>query len=284
MQSGSTVCMLILDATAHSALDLQGNPNITTPNCSIQVNSNDAGAVTAGGSASITSNAVRIVGNPGYSMGGSSHITAPVTSGASVMSDPYAARTIPSYTALPCTPVPSIGSHATVVLAPGRYCSNISVGGASLQLTPGIYYLDRANLTGNNGSLTCPTCLAGVSGATLIFTSSTGSSWPTISFSGNSTVTLTAPPTGATAGMVIFQDRNTPSSVTANLGGGSNQLFAGALYFPSIGLSYGGNSSSQTCAQLIAKTVSFNGNSSFQSDCAGLGTMAMSTIALKVTE
>jgi hypothetical protein len=76
----------------------------------------------------------------------------------------------------------------------------------------------------------------------------------------------------------------TPSSVTANLGGGSGQKFTGALYFPSVGLNYGGNASTQTCAQLIAKTVSFGGNSSFQSDCAGVGTLAMSTISLKVTE
>jgi Flp pilus assembly protein TadG len=284
MQSGSAVCMLILDPSASSALDLQGNPAITTPNCSIQVNSNSASAVTSGGSGSISSNALRIAGTPGYSFSGSSHMYAPVTSGASVMSDPYAGRTIPSYTLLPCTPVPSIGNNATVVLPPGRYCSNINVGGATLTLTPGIYYLDRASLSANNGSVTCPTCVAGVTGVTLIFTSSTGSSWPTVNFSGNSTINLTAPPAGPTAGMVIFQDPLTPSSVTANLGGGSGQKFTGALYFPSVGLNYGGNASTQTCAQLIAKTVSFAGNSSFQSDCAGVGTLAMSTISLKVTE
>jgi hypothetical protein len=126
--------------------------------------------------------------------------------------DPYASRTIPSYTLLPCTPVPSIGSHATVVLAPGRYCSAINVGGATLQLTPGIYYLDQANLSANNGSVTCPTCVAGVTGVTIILTSSTGSNWSTVNFSGNSTIELTAPPAGPTAGMVFFQDRNTPYS------------------------------------------------------------------------
>jgi Flp pilus assembly protein TadG len=285
MQSGSVVCMLILDPIANSALDLQGNPAISTPNCSIQVNSSSSTAVTSGGSGSISSNAVRIVGsNPGYSFTGAAQIYAPVTTGVGVMADPYAGRAIPSYTLLPCTPVPSIGSHATVVLAPGRYCSNINVGSATLNLTPGIYYLDRASLSTNNGTINCPLCVAGVTGVTLIFTSSTGSNWPTPSFSGNATVDLIAPQAGPTAGMVFYQDRNTPSTLTANLGGGAGQKFTGALYFPSIGLNYGGNASTQYCAQLIAKTVTFQGNSSFQSDCAGLGTLSMSTISLKITE
>jgi Flp pilus assembly protein TadG len=285
MQSGSTVCMLILDPSASGALDLQGNPAISTPNCSIQVNSSSSSAVTSGGSGSISSNAVRIVGSsPGYSFTGAAQMYAPVTTGVSAMADPYAGRTIPSYTLLPCTPVPSIGSHATVVLVPGRYCSNINVGSATLSLTPGIYYLDRATLSTNNGTINCPLCVAGVTGVTIVLTSSTGSNWSTVSFSGNATIDLTAPSAGPTAGMVFFQDRNTPSNVTANLGGGSGQKFTGALYFPSVGLNYGGNAGTQYCAQLIAKTVSFGGNSSFQSDCAGIGTLSMSTISLKITE
>jgi hypothetical protein len=209
---------------------------------------------------------------------------APVITGVTPMADPYAGRTIPSYTLLPCTPVPAINNGATVALLPGRYCSNINVGGSTLNLIPGIYYFDRATLSANNGTVTCPTCVAGVAGVTLIFTSSTGSNWPTPSFSGNSTVDLIAPPAGPTAGMVFFQDRNTPSTVTADLGGGAGQKFTGALYFPSVGLNYGGNSSTQYCAQLIAKTVSFQGDSSFQSDCGTVGTAGMSTIALKLTE
>jgi hypothetical protein len=239
--------------------------------------------LTSNGSGSITADGIRIVGS--YDVGNSFHMNSPVTTGASALADPYVSRTIPSYTLLPCTPIPSIGSHATVALVPGRYCNGtINFGNASVILTPGIYYFDRVTLRANNGTLTCPTCVAGVAGVTIIFTSSTGSNWRTVDFSGNSTINLIAPPAGPTAGMVFFQDRNTPSSVRANLGGGSGQLFTGALYFPSVGLEYGGNASTQNCAQLIAKTVEFRGNPSFQSDCAGVGTLTMSTLSLKVTE
>jgi len=282
MRSSAPACMLVLDPSASGALSLQGNPHLNTPNCSIQVNSSSATALTGGGSSSITADSVKIVG--GYSMGGASQMNAPVRTGASAVADPYAGRTIPSYTLLPCTPVPSIPSQGTVPLVPGRYCSNINVGSATLSLTPGIYYLDRANLSTNNGTINCPLCVAGVTGVTIVLTSSTGSNWSTVSFSGNATIDLMAPSTGPTAGMVIFQDRNTPSTVTANLGGGSGQKFTGALYFPSVGLNYGGNASTQYCAQLIAYRVNFQGDSSFQSNCAGAGTEAMTVISMKVTE
>jgi len=288
MQSGSSVCMLITDPSASGALALSGNPNITTPNCSISVNSSSSSAVTSNGNGSITSNALRIVGSsPGYNFSGSSHMYAPVTTGVSVMADPYASRTIPSYTLLPCTPVPPIPSQGIVPLVPGRYCNTTINGGqATLTLTPGIYYLDRVNLSNNGGTINCPLCIAGTAGVTIILTSSTGSNWSTVSFSGNATIDLTAPPAGPTAGMVFFQDRNTPyqTSTNANLGGGSGQKFTGALYFPSVGLNYGGNASTQYCAQLIARTVTFQGDSSFRSDCGTVGTAAMSTISLKLTE
>jgi hypothetical protein len=164
MISATKVCMLILDPTAPSAFDIQGNPDISAPNCDIQVNSNHARALHVGGSASITADHVRVVG--GIDSGGSARITAITKIGAATVADPYASRTIPSYTLLPCTPVPSIAPHGTVVLAPGRYCSNIDFGSATLSLTPGIYYLDRASLSTNNGTLNCPLCVAGVTGVT----------------------------------------------------------------------------------------------------------------------
>jgi Flp pilus assembly protein TadG len=283
MQVGATVCMLILDPSASGALNLQGNPNINTPNCSIQVNSNNATALTGAGSSTITADGVRVVGN--YSLGGSSHINASVTTGANSLSDPYVSRAIPSYTALPCMSAPSIGPQATVALVPGRYCNaNINVGGATLNLTPGIYYLDRSSLSANNGTVNCPLCVAGVAGVTLVLTSSTGSNYSSVHFSGNSTISLIAPPIGPTAGMVFFQDRNAPSTLTNDLTGGSGQKFTGALYFPSVSLNYGGNASTQYCAQLIAKTVNFQGDASFQSNCGGVGTATISNNLLKLAE
>jgi Flp pilus assembly protein TadG len=282
LPTGATYCMLILDPSASGALNLQGNPNISTPSCRIQVNSSSPSAMMSGGSGSITADGVSVVG--GYNFSGASRLNTSVTTGATAIADPYAGRTIPSYTSMPCLPVPSIGSHATVALVPGRYCSNINVGSATLNLAPGIYFLDRSNLSSNNGTINCPLCVAGTTGVTIILTSSTGSNWSTVSFSGNSTINLTAPNTGPTAGMVFFQDRNTPSSVTENLTGGAGQMFTGALYFPSVGLNYGGNASTQYCAQLIANTVNFQGDSSFQSNCAGVGTANITNNVIKLAE
>jgi hypothetical protein len=84
--------------------------------------------------------------------------------------------------------------------------------------------------------------------------------------------------------MVFFQDRNTPTSVTNDLIGGAGQKFTGALYFPTTLLNYGGNASTQYCAQLIVRQVNFQGDSSFQSSCAGTGAATMSTLSVRVAE
>lgn len=273
--AGGTYCMLILDPTASGALNLQGNPNLSTPNCSIQVNSNSASAVYSGGSGSITANTLSIVG--GYSIGNASHIYASVTTGASAVADPYASRTIPSYLSLPCITVPNFGNHQTVTLVPGRYCNGINVGNGTLILQPGTYILDRGQLSTNGGSITG-------NGVTLVLTSSTGSNYATVSLGGNSTVDLKTQSSGSLSGILFFQDRNAPASTTNNLTGGSNQKFTGALYFPSTSVNYGGSAASQYCTQLIAKAVAFQGDSSFKSECGSVGTTTITNNSVKMAE
>ena len=99
MQLGATVCMLILDPTASRRLNMQGNPAISTPNCNIQVNSNNATALTPAAAPPLPR--IASGGRRLSSLGGSAQITASLTTGANALTDPYASRTIPSYTSLP---------------------------------------------------------------------------------------------------------------------------------------------------------------------------------------
>jgi len=52
--------------------------------------------------------------------------------------------------------------------------------------------------------------------------------------------------------------------------GGSTQSFTGDLYFPNTAVTFQGNSTASACTRLIALTITLNGNSTFQSNCAGL--------------
>lgn len=283
---GRQYCIIELDPTSAKAINLQGNPAITTPNCNIKANSSNADAVDAQGSARITANMVSIVG--GYQTGGTGTITAnSIVTGATVKSDPYASVPNPTSSALnllTCNIVANVNNGQTTTLTPSggsmRICGGINVkNGGTLVLNAGTYYIDGGTLT-NNGTITG-------TGVTLVMTSSTGLSYATINNAGGSTINLRAPSSGTYSGLVIFQDRNTPHSVTGNaLTGGANQQFIGDLYFPTTPVTYTGNAttSSTTCVRLIAWDITFNGNSGFASNCTGVGVANTADNAITVLE
>ncbi len=281
---GGVYCILTL-GPGRGTISLQGGPQLNTPNCDIQANSNDSAAVTIGGSGTIIAQTLSTVGTPGYSINSTSgRISALLEPGAPTIDDPYSKVTLPPSSSWPgagqsaCQTVPSIGNHQTTTLSPGCYTGTISVGnGGTLKLNPGTYYIDRGTLSASGGTVTG-------TGVTIILTSSTGANYSTINFGGNNTVTLTAPNSGTYSGLTIFADRRAPNSITNTLGGGSNQSFTGALYFPSTSLNFGGNATATACTQLIAWTLTFSGSSSFSSNCSGVGTKTISGPTTVVTE
>ena len=79
---------------------------------------------------------------------------------------------------------------------------------------------------------------------------------------------------GATAGIpgiAIWVDEHAPATSDTFEGGGTQNINA-AIYLPGRQVRYSGGSSSATrCTWLIARAVTFTGNSYFRHDCAGVG-------------
>jgi Flp pilus assembly protein TadG len=90
---------------------------------------------------------------------------------------------------------------------------------------------------------------------------------------------LTAPTTGATAGIAVFQDRNATTTGFTNGMAGANFLnVTGALYFPEqqlnfIGLTLGNlqPANGNACMQMIANTIQIQGLAFVDDQCAGTG-------------
>ena len=101
---------------------------------------------------------------------------------------------------------------------------------------------------------------------------------PTIT--GNPTINMVAPTSGANSGIAFFQQRTTcngngnGNTCNANLAGGTSQNINGAIYFPNNAISYSGGSSTSgyQCTQLIADTITFTGGATFGSNCQSSGT------------
>jgi Flp pilus assembly protein TadG len=274
-------CVLVTEPSASGALNIQGTPSLSTPSCSVQVNSTSATGVTLGGSAQIVANTLSMVGNPGYSVNGSAAVSATIDSGASPISDPYANVNIPDISLYPCINTTlSVPNHGLLIVPAGplRYCHGISVSsGGTLTFTGGTYYIDGNQFQANGGTINS------LGGTTIVLTGS-GSNYATINLTGNVTVDLTAPSSGTFAGITVYQDRNAPSTTTNTLTGGSNQKFTGDLYFPNTSLTYGGNAASTTCTHLIVRTLSFSGSSALQNSCAGVGNKSILGRTTSVSE
>jgi hypothetical protein len=181
--------------------------------------------------------------------------------------DPYSNVSPPSKPSCTNAKITVNANGKTSSLSPGCYSGSITVNaGATLNLDPGIYYLDGANLSvAGNATLTG-------TGVTLVFTGS-GSNWGTASIGSNAIINLTAPTSGSTQGIVLYGDRNMPVGTAFNLTGGASQTFNGAIYLPKANLSFsGGNGATTSCTKIIADTITFTGTSNVQVNCSALGT------------
>jgi len=193
------------------------------------------------------------------------------------------------------------GSLLPAVPVPGRaYCS-IPVTN-TVNFPSGIYYIEGgdASCIGfcfNAGNTTVTNRSGGV---TFVLTNvAGGSNYARFTVSGNNTLSLTAPPNNinpdgsvcssgcanTTFGMIIFQDRNAPTTTSLDTSGnttpsttlnslsgcGNNptcRTLSGTLYLPNQTLSFSGNGTVQgTCFGLVSKYLDDSGTPTFQNGC-----------------
>lgn len=272
---GGSGCVLTLDKNASGAVTLQGSAQVALAGCNLNDNSNSGTALSIGGSGSLSARAVSVVGN----ISGTSGITTTsgISTGGAATTDPYASATFPSFSGCDQN---NLTVKTATTINPGVYCGGISINaGATLTLNAGIYYLDQGSL-----SMAGNATISGT-GVTLVFTSSTGNNWANAAINGNAIVSLTAPTSGPTAGIVFFGDRNMSAGTSFKLNGGGTQTFGGAVYLPKADLNFsGGTSSSNGCTQIIAETITFSGNSNLAINCGGYGTKPLGSATASLVE
>ena len=275
--NAGTGCVLALNSGASPAVNLSGTNKVNLIGCNLYSNSSANPSMNVGGSATIAANYVGVVGG----ISGASNITATngIRTGVRPVADPYASVSPPAQPSCNSAKIVVNAAGKTTSLDPGCYSGSITVNaGATLELSPGIYYLDGASLNvAGNATITG-------TGVTLVFTGS-GSSWGTASIGSNAIVNLTAPSSGPTQGIVIYGDRKMPAGTAFNLTGGGTQNFAGAIYLPKANLSFsGGNGTTTSCTKVVADTITFTGSSNLQVNCSALGGAAIGISTAQLVE
>ena len=248
----ANACILALDKSAPGAVTFGGSTVATFNGCVVMSNSIDAEAARVKGAADLTAPCLITVGGADVTSG--AHLTscsAPIED-APPAADPYADIAAPDTNG-------ACRNGGGANLSPGRYCDGLTLKN-TVSLSPGVYVISGGELRINAG--------ANVTGSGVTFFLTNDAS---ANFNGNATLNLTAPKTGSYAGMLFMGDpRN--SNVSNTFNGTAASRMTGALYFPSQAVSYLGNFSGQNgCTRVVAKTVTWSGNSTVNVDCTDEG-------------
>lgn len=265
---GGGVCSLsLLSSNTQNTIFVREGTTATLTGCGVAANSTSARAITIQ-SATLTAQSLTVVGNYRVISGGTLNISGEITTGAPATIDPYATRAIPAMGT--CRYDGDVTTNRTLV--PGTYCNTQGIrvrSGATATFSPGIYIVRNANFSVIDGGTAVGT------GVTIVLTATgNGSQTGTVIVQGGAIVNLTAPPAGATAGMVVFQDRRAQASRNNYFEAGSQSTFSGALYFPNTTVTTrSGGLLAGPCVELISRIIDFRDGSTvnIRHDCAGVG-------------
>ncbi|MFC7478329.1 pilus assembly protein TadG-related protein [Dankookia sp. GCM10030260] len=283
------VCVLAL-----GTLELGGNSTTNARRCALGANATAPGGIRIFGSASVRTAGLVTTGNcdgcTGSDVWTDNTKTAKpyvIASRPSPITDPFA--DLRNWTPTPPACGPGITFTNNVAnISPGQaICAPLSVGTKqTLNLAPGIYYFNGADLTLHgtiNGN-----------GVTLVFTGEVNNVG-TIRINAEAKGSLRGPATSLVpnypeaAGLVAYRDARAGNNGSANevqLNGGATMVMFGGMYFPTSDVVVNGNSDIgySSCLGVIGYNMSFSGSSDTQVDvsgCAGFAPYAtISTVRL----
>ena len=224
----------VLNATAAGAVNLSGNGKITLTGVLV-VDSKSSAAVEASGNAAVSASAIDVVG--GVSASGNASFSPKPVTGAAALADPLAGLAAP-VVAGPSNGAINVSGNTAPTINPGVY-SQISVSGnGKLTMNPGVYAIAAGGFTAAGNAV--------INGSGVMIYNAgsnypgTGGNFGGVSLSGNAQVNLTAPTTGAYAGIVLFQSRDNTRAISLS-GNTIVGLNGGMIYAPAALVTTSGN-------------------------------------------
>ncbi len=252
-------CILQTDANASTGLDMSNGVNVDLTECSVSVNATGSKALSVVGGARLDAALVSVAGgvsiNNGARINGQGSCTLNCSQHTSKsVSDPYAGQAMPASSG-PHFPTATYGQGGTFHLSPGFWTGNVSIAnGATVTINPGVYFVKNGDFSVGGGA-----SLSGT-GVTIVLASKTGA----VTIDNGAKVDLTAPISGATAGISLFGSRLANESNTNTFAGGTDINITGALYFPTQTVNFS-NGTKSSCTQLIAGKIKIVGGTKLRS-------------------
>ena len=282
--SNASNCVLQLDPSGTAGVVAMSNGAAVTLNsCGLAANGSSASAVQVTGGADLKASTVTIVGGDSLANGGAITASGGVKTYQPAVTNPYAATAVPTATGCahgaPGNPLSIQKTASTTVLsADGAYCGGLLLSnGAKVSMNPGVYIFVGGYIGIADSTLTG-------TGVTLVMTGS-GTNYTYFTIDNASTINLSAPTSGATAGLVLFQSPSAPNTGSDTFSSGAAISLTGAIYFPNQEVFFAnGASTASSCTQLVAWRINFSGGASFNNTCSGTGVTAIGATPSKLVE
>jgi Flp pilus assembly protein TadG len=269
-------CVLALGATGTTIQGTKNNTNnlnLDLQHCSIFSDSTSSQAISIKGNNNvIKADTIGSVGsNPGISLTGANEtFLVNQTTGDATVPDPYATAakqwpqtcsTCPTFPASGSSPYSPPLTNKIGTLSPGNYPNGISLNtvGSTINMQAGVYYVGTPTATKAISLAVAQNVIVrGTAGVTLVLLGKN----TVITAGNNSEMDITAPTSGATEGIAVWEPQSTG---TNSLGGNSFIAnFTGVIYTPKAEVDYAGNTGSAAvpnCLQIVASTIKFGGQS-----------------------
>ena len=273
-------CVISLESTTATGITLGGSSTVNL-GCGMSTNSQASTAVYAGGSSNVTASPVAAVG--GIPSSGNYATGTTLIPYTIAQPDPYA--NLPDPTPSNCSGQLSVGANQTrrVNNNSGVSCYRGMDLKGNVTFDPGIYYIDGSS----GGSLDVGSqAVVNAPGVVFILTTTSTdySKVARVNMNGGAQLNLTAPTSGTYAGIMMYQDRRATSNLSNIVNGNSSSVYQGALYFPQQSLTFSGTTGMNTnCMQMVARQVTFTGNSAITNVCpSGSGSSSITGVQIRL--
>jgi Flp pilus assembly protein TadG len=249
LEPGSN-CVYTLQSSPPSGSGISmtgGSTNVSIPNCDVIDDATGSTAISATGGAKLSARAISVVGTV-FTSGGST-VSPAATTGIARVPDPLAFLTPPTAPGS-CLADPKPSASSTLPNSSGIVCYSaltVSGGGITTTLSPGTYYFTGPVKVQGGATLKGP-------GVTLFFANSTATFT-----NSSSTLNLSAPTTGAYAGILFYQSPSDTATMTFQ--GGSGSSINGIFYVPNAQLLYTGGSGGTFNVDLVVGSLALSGGS-----------------------
>jgi hypothetical protein len=229
-----TPCIHVMDQSALDAFRLESTSNVDASGCETHVRSNRSEAMVAVSTSNVTFKKILVKGSSSVISGDVTVVDAPykITDYADVTGDPYedAIRDVTQVLSPGACSSSNTGkTYKNTTVQPGTYCGATTF--EEVTFNPGLYTIKTG--TGNkNGALTIK---GKVTGDGVSFYLADNQSKLAMFTPAQDSV-LTAPSSGTTRGLLIFENLNRGISWDLVANSISKQTWAGLIYLPSLNL------------------------------------------------